>query len=92
MTVEAILLGQLADPFRWGLLLALVATMLRTEGETGRWLPLAVGETFVAAIIPVGIGAPTAVPLRQAIALGLVANVVILAVLLLAWEGWRRLR
>ena len=41
MTTGEILQGQLLDPFRWGLLVALVLTMLRTEAQTGRWLPLA---------------------------------------------------
>ena len=87
-----ILWGQLLDPFRWGLLVALVVTMLRTEGQTGRWLPLAAGVAFVAAIIPSTMGLPEGATLARAVGLGVLANLVILAAVLLAREAWLRLR
>src|SRR4028118_1889563 len=52
MTISEILLSQLTDPFRLGLIVALVVTMLRTEAVTGRWVPLATGVVFVAFILP----------------------------------------
>jgi hypothetical protein len=82
MTNFEILLSQLTDPFRLGLIVALVLTMLRTESVTGRWIPLALGVAFVAAIIPMTIGRASEVPLVTLIVLGLVANLVILALVM----------
>jgi hypothetical protein len=92
MDAQDLLLRQLLDPFRWGLLVALVATMLRTEAVTGRWLPLAAGLAFVAAIIPVTVARPEGATLARAVGLGIVANLLILAALLLLREAWLRLR
>lgn len=86
------LAGQLLDPFRWALLAALIWTMLRNEAVTGRWLPLAAGAAFVAAIIPLTTGATSGAPLARAALSGFLANVLILAVLLALLAGWRRLR
>ena len=41
MTLPDLLLSQLADPFRIGLLIALFVTMLRTRAASGVWVPLA---------------------------------------------------
>jgi hypothetical protein len=92
MDTQAVLLQQLLDPFRWGLLVALVVTMLRTEAVTGRWLPLAAGLAFVAVIIPSTTGLPDGATLARAVALGVVANLLILAVVLLLREAWLRIR
>jgi hypothetical protein len=92
MDAQDVLLGQLLDPFRWGLLVALVVTMLRTEAVTGRWLPLAAGLAFVAAIIPLTMGLPEGATLARAVGLGVVANLLILAVVLLVREACLRLR
>lgn len=93
MPLTDLFLSQLADPFRIGLLVALIYTMQRTRAATGIWLPLAAGALFVAVIIPVtaqGGGLP--VPLWQAVAVGVAANAVLIAVLLAAWQAWLRLR
>lgn len=93
MPLTDLFLSQLADPFRIGLLVALIYTMQRTRAATGIWLPLAAGALFVAVIIPVtaqGGGLP--VPLWQAVALGLAANAVLIAVMLAVWQVWLRLR
>ena len=93
MSLTDLLLSQLADPFRIGLLIALIFTMQRTRAATGIWLPLAAGALFVAVIIPVSAqtgGLP--VPLWQMVAVGLVANAVLLAIALAAWEAYQRLR
>ncbi|TNC72619.1 hypothetical protein [Rubellimicrobium roseum] len=82
MTNSEILLAQLTDPFRLGLLVALVVTMLRTEAVTGRWVPLALGVLFVAFILPSTIGAGSGVPFWTAVALGVVANLVLLALVM----------
>jgi hypothetical protein len=83
--------GQLADPFRIGMIVFLVLTMLRTEAATGRWLPLGLGVLFVAALIPMTTGRGNA-PLPAAVGLGVVANLLILAVVLAVVEAVRRLR
>ncbi|MES2667491.1 MAG: hypothetical protein V4712_15445 [Pseudomonadota bacterium] len=79
MTLDLIL-SYLLDPFRIGLMVALVLTMARTRAATGVALPLAAGVAFVAYIIPATMG--SAVPIRDALLAGVVANVVILAVVL----------
>ena len=86
-----LLLAQLTDPFRIGLIIALVATMLRTAAVTGRLVPLAAGVVFVAVIIPMTLQAGQG-SVWQAVAVGIVANAVLLAVVLGAWTLFRRLR
>ena len=88
--MTAILLAQLTDPFRIGLIIALVFTMLRTAAVTGTFVPLAAG-VFVAVIIPTTMQAGKG-PVWQAVAVGIVANAVILAVVMGAWTLLRRLR
>ncbi len=90
MDLTALLISQLSDPFRIGLLVALVATMLRTRAATGTLAPLALGTFFVAAIIP--LTQTTAVPVWQSVAVGLMANVILLAVVMAAWTLFQRLR
>lgn len=84
-----LLLAQLADPFRIGLLIALFATMLRTENATGRYVPLAVGALFVAILIPVatqgGFDATR-------VGVGILANAIILAVVSALWTVFQRLK
>lgn len=82
MTFGEILFAQLTDPFRLGLIVALVVTMLRTEAVTGRWTPLGLGVIFVALIIPLTIARETAEPLWTLIASGIVANLILLAVVM----------
>ncbi len=72
-----LILAYLMDPFRIGLIVALVLTMARNRAVTGVLLPLAAGVAFVAYIIPATMG--SAVPLRDALLAGVVANLVILA-------------
>jgi hypothetical protein len=92
MTLAEILRAQFLDPFRILLLAGLVLTMLRTEAATGRWLPLALGAVFVAVLIPLTTEPAGPGGLAQAVAAGIFANLVILAVLLALVAAWRRLR
>ena len=93
MSLTDLLLAQLADPFRIGLLIALFITMLRTQTATGIWAPLAAGAVFVAVIIPSTLNQGTqAVPLAQAIGVGIVADVILLAIILAAWNAFKRVR
>ncbi|MFZ5710705.1 MAG: hypothetical protein ACOY4T_13680 [Pseudomonadota bacterium] len=89
MTVTDLLTQQLSDIFRWGLLVALVLTARNTQAATGTWLPLAAGVLFVAVIIPI-VMTPALAPQVTQIGVGLVANLVILAVVLTLRWVWLR--
>jgi hypothetical protein len=82
---------QLADPFRIGLIVALVVTMFRTRAATGTTLPLALGVVFVAVILPTT-NPPAAVPVTDAVLAGLVSNLIILGIVLGLAVLIRRLR
>lgn len=83
--------SQLIDPFRIGLIGALVFTMLRTRAATGTLLPLAMGVVFVAVILPTTIPSGTA-PMTEAIVAGLVSNLIILGIVLALVVVVQRLR
>ncbi len=90
-----LVLAQLTDVFRIGLIIALVLTMRRTSAVTGRVLPLALGVVFVAVILPTTL--PTNLPggqasLADAIFAGLVSNTVILLLALAGVSLVERLR
>jgi len=85
-----LLLGQLTDPFRIGLIAALVVTTANTSAHT-RWvLPLSLGVLFVAFLIPTAMPQP-GVAFLPAVLTGLVANIVWAAVGVALWLGWTRL-
>lgn len=81
--------SQLMDPFRIGLIAALVFTMVRTRAATGTLIPLAAGVVFVAVIIPSTQGAPD---LTRAVGAGIVSNLIILGIVLALAMIIRRLR
>ena len=83
--------SQLLDPFRIGLIVALVFTMFRTRAATGTVLPLAAGVIFVAVILPTTQGAG-ATSLTEAVAAGIVSNLIILGIVLALAMIVRRLR
>lgn len=83
--------SQLLEPFRIGLIIALVATMIRTRAATGTVVPLAAGVVFVAVILPTT--NPTdGVTLTDAVLAGLASNLIILAIVLALALAIRRLR
>jgi len=86
-----IFIDQLLDPFRIGLLFFLVLTTLRTAQHTGKLVPLGLGVLFVAALLPTSIAGP-GLDWSTAVAVGIVSNAVILAVLLAGWSLAGRLR
>lgn len=90
MTATDLLLSQLSDPFRIGLLIALFVTMLRTRAASGTYVPLAAGAVFVAVLIPAVVQTSVAVPFALAAGVGLAANVILLAVILAAWTLYQR--
>lgn len=87
-----LLQAQLADLFRIGLIVALIATMLRTRATTGTVLPLAAGVLFIAAMIPLTTGQGLAAPLWMQIATGVVANLILLGIGLGLWALVEKLR
>ena len=86
-----LVLSQLTDLFRIGLMIALVVTMLRTAAVTGRVLPLALGVVFVAVILPSTMPGGSA-SLTDAILAGLVSNLIILMPVLAVAAVVARLR
>lgn len=89
MSFSELLVAQLMDPFRIGLLVALVFTTLQTTAHTGRLVPLALGCIFVAVLIAMTTGTED-VDRTMAIGVGVVTNVLILAVLLGLHSVWKR--
>lgn len=92
MSLSQILLSQLADPFRIVLLIGLVLTMLRTRANTGTLLPLLLGLVFVAVLIPSTMTSHAEAPFWQQVALGAVANGVLLALIMGLYTAYQRLR
>lgn len=72
-----LVLLQLTDLFRIGLIIGLVYTMHRTAAVTGRVLPLVLGVVFVAVILPATMPSAS-VSFTDAILAGLVSNTIIL--------------
>ena len=80
-----LVISQLTDLFRIGLIIALVVTMHRTAAVTGRVIPLVLGVVFVAVMLPTTMPS-SSVKLTDAILAGLVSNLIILIpVLAVAW-------
>ena len=86
-----LVLSQLTDLFRIGLIIALVVTMYRTAAVTGRVLPLALGVVFVAVMLPATLPSSSA-SLADAILAGLISKSIILVPVLACAALIRRLR
>ncbi|MBL8578749.1 MAG: hypothetical protein JNK47_16115 [Mesorhizobium sp.] len=84
MPLTELVMSQITDLFRIGLLVALVVTAYNTAANVGLAVPLALGAVFVAVLIPVTMQAPEGVTLTMAILTGLAVNVVIIAIILAA--------
>jgi hypothetical protein len=87
-----LLQSQLTDVFRIGLIVALIATTLRTQAVSGRIIPLAAGVVFVAVIIPTTMQAGSDIPMMQRIGVGLLANLIILGACWGVWQSISRMR
>ena len=85
-----ILISQLSDPFRIGLIVALMVTALRTRSATGMLIPLGAGVLFIAVMLPSTMGLPEGADLVTAVGIGAVANSVLLSVALLGWLVYDR--
>jgi hypothetical protein len=90
MPLLDLLQSQLTDVFRIGLIIALVVTTLRTQTVTGTILPLLAGVVFVAVIIPMTM--PTTEPALRAIGIGILANLILVAVAMAALQVYRRFK
>lgn len=86
-----IYLAQLIDPFRIGLLIALVLTAANTAQTLNRWIPIALGIVFVAVLIPFSLGSADGHSTATAVIVGFASNATILAVLLAAKALYSRL-
>ena len=75
-----LILSQAKDVFRIGLLIALIATMLRTQHQSGTIIPLAGGIVFVAALIPMTMPRVTEFSLPTQIVTGIIVNTVYVAI------------
>jgi hypothetical protein len=80
-----LLIGQVTDVFRIGLLAALIYTTERNRAQTGVFLPLVAGTGFVAIIIAMTMPVAGITPWRS-MATGLIANVLILVPMWAAWK------
>ncbi|PWK75550.1 hypothetical protein [Aminobacter sp. AP02] len=86
-----IYLAQLIDPFRIGLLVALILTAANTAQALNRWIPIVLGIIFVAVLIPFSLGSADGQSTTTAVVVGLASNATILAVLLAAKALYSRL-
>jgi hypothetical protein len=85
----AVIASQLTDPFRIGLLAALIYTTIRNAAVTGWIVPLASGIVFVAFIIAVTM--PSAgLPQTVVISAGIISNSIIAAIISCGLFLWRR--
>lgn len=81
MGLYDVFLAQLSDPFRIGLVIALMLTMLRTAAVTGKVVPLIAGVVFIAVLIPTTLQTGQG-DLLTAVAAGLASTSLLLAVAL----------
>jgi hypothetical protein len=84
-----LILAQLIDPFRIGLMAALIYTTIRNAAVTGWFVPMAAGLVFVAFIIAVTMpngGQSQAV----VISAGVISNAIIAGVMFGALFIWRK--
>lgn len=86
-----LVISQLSDLFRIGLIIALVVTTLRNAAVTGRVLPLVLGVVFVAVMLPTTMPKGSA-SVAEAILAGLISNTIILVLALAATLLISRLR
>ncbi|MCX8509338.1 MAG: hypothetical protein ORN49_10755 [Rhodobacteraceae bacterium] len=77
MTITDLFVAQITDPFRIGMAIALMLTMLRTRHETGTLKPLALGVAFIALLIPLTVH-PGQASLPVAVTMGLLVNSLLL--------------
>lgn len=85
------LTSQLVDPFRIGLLIAMVYTAKNTAAQAGQLIPVLLGIVFVAVLIPMTLGSANA-DRTTAIGVGLLSNAIIVGIVWAIWEAVIRMR
>jgi hypothetical protein len=90
--IISILATQLADPFRIGLLVALLFTARNRSAALHRWLPIALGLVFVAVLIPTAMASGLEDEVGAQIGVGIVSNAIILGLMLFAETAFERFR
>lgn len=85
----SIIITQLTDPFRIGLLAALLFTTVRNAPVTGWVVPLGAGLTFVAFIIATMFPKAGLTTLDATVS-GLAANAIIMSILFVGYLVWQR--
>jgi hypothetical protein len=91
MVWSDILLAQLMDPFRIGLMVALGYMTLRLRAQSGVLMPLAAGVLFFAVMLPTSMPIAGAERILQMVT-GVAANTVIVGILAAVWIAVERLR
>jgi uncharacterized membrane protein len=91
LSIATLLQSQLTDVFRIGMVVALIATALRTKAVMGMTVPLLAGVVFVAVIIPATMQVGSSVPLLVSVGVGIIANLILLGICLGVWEAFCRL-
>ena len=91
MVWSDILIAQLTDPFRIGLMLALGYMTLRLRAQSGVLMPLVAGVLFFAVMLPTSMPIAGAERMQQ-MATGVVANAIIVSVLVAIWIAVERFR
>jgi hypothetical protein len=84
MDVTELIIAQLADPLRMGLLVALLFFATNSKGVLNRWLPIALGLAFVAVLIPTAMASDATEPVTAQIGVGFLSNAMIIGVMLFA--------
>lgn len=92
MDVTHLIMAQLADPLRMGLLVALLFVAANSKGMIGRGLPIALGLVFVAVLIPTAMASDEAEPVTAQIGVGFLSNAIILGIMLSAEAVVEKLR
>lgn len=86
-----LLLEQITDPFRIGLLFFLLLTTRQTAAATGTVLPLLAGVTFIAILIPMTLTSDAGDWWMRVVA-GLAVNCAVMLILILAFGAYDRMR
>lgn len=92
MDIVEIILSQLADPLRIGLLVALLFLAANSKGVLNRWLPIALGLVFVAVLIPTAMASDSGEPVGAQIGVGFLTNALVLGLMLAAEAAYDRFR
>jgi hypothetical protein len=95
MPLSDLLLAQLTDVFRIGLIIGLIATAFRTRATVALPLSLGLGVIFIALMIPMTLpptGQAAQEPLWRLAVVGALANLIMVAIGMAIWTVVQRTR